>query len=283
MKLLSSDAIRRCLIADPGMSILSADFDQVELRVAAGLAGETILIEAAKRGDSLHKTTAIELFGIEHTADQYRYAKNVTFGWLYGGGAGTLSEQAGIPYAQAQDIVNRFKNAYPAMAAYKRREQERVLRTALSPAAYQQYRTLLGRMFDYRSDTTAGQEARKAIQAEIRRLCYRKQGYAITPYGRRLIVDAEKPYTVVNYTVQSTARDIMAEALLRVLDDAELEPTVLLPIHDELLGQAPRQVADYIAERYGKVMSTEFMGVPITASGKVYGKSWGHGYRKSDS
>jgi DNA polymerase-1 len=281
VKLLSSDAIRRCLIADPGKVILSADFDQVELRVAAALAGETILIEAAKRGDSLHKTTAIELFGIDFTADQYRYAKNVTFGWLFGGGAGTLSEQAGIPFAQAQDIVKRFTTAYRAMAAYKRREQERVLRTALSPAEYKQYRKLLSRMFDYRSDTREGVNARKTIQAEIRRLCYRKQGYAITPFGRRLIVDAEKPYTVVNYVVQSTARDIMATALLRVMDDPELEPTVLLPIHDELLGQAPRSKAEYIAQRYGEVMSTEFMEVPITATGKVYGKSWGHGYRAS--
>lgn len=282
MKLLSSDAIRRCLIADPGKVILSADFDQVELRVAAGLAGETILIEAAKRGDSLHKTTAIELFGIEHTADQYRYAKNVTFGWLFGGGAGTLSEQAGIPFSQAQDIVKRFTKAYPAMAAYKRREQERVLRSALSDTEYQQYRRLLSKMFDYRSDTVEGGRARKTVQSEIRRLCARRHGFAYTSFGRRLIVDAEKPYTAVNYVVQSTARDIMAEALLRVMADDELEPTVLLPIHDELLGQASRNVARRIAERYGEVMSTEFMGVPITASGKVYGRSWGHGYRKSD-
>lgn len=280
MKLLSSDAIRRCLIADPGKVILSADFDQVELRVAAGLSGETVLIEAAKRGDSLHKTTAIELFGPDHSADQYRYSKNVTFGWLFGGGAGTLSDQAGIPFAQAQDIVTRFKNAYPAMAAYKRREQERVLRTALSDSDYARYRALLSRMFDYRSDTQAGQSARKAVQAEIRRLCYGKHGYAITPYGRRLIVDADKPYAVVNYTVQSTARDIMAEALLRVMAEPELEPTVLLPIHDELLGQALKAEAERVAERYGEVMSTEFMGVPITASGKVYGRSWGHGYKK---
>lgn len=261
------------------MSILSADFDQVELRVAAGLSGETILIEAAKRGDSLHKTTATELFGPKHSADQYRYAKNVTFGWLFGGGAGTLSEQAGIPFAQAQDIVTRFKNAYPAMAAYKRREQERVLRTALSRTEYTKYRALLSRMFDYRNDTREGISARQAVQAEIRRLCYRKKGYALTPYGRRLIVDADKPYAVVNYTVQSTARDIMAEALLRVMNDSDLEPTVLLPIHDELLGQAPKAEAERTAIRYGEVMSTEFMGVPITASGKVYGRSWGHGYR----
>lgn len=279
MKLLSSDTIRRCLIADPGYLILSADFDQVELRVAAALAGETILIEAAKRGDSLHKTTAIELFGIEHTADQYRYAKNVTFGWLFGGGARTLADQAGIPIDQAAQIVSRFTRSMAKMAAYKKRIQESILRSALSPREYTTYKNLRARMYDFRSDTREGIRARQTIGIEISRLCYRKHGYAITPFGRRLIVDAEKPYAAVNYIVQSTARDIMGEALLRVMGTGELEPSVLLVIHDEILAQAPRRDAQYVAERLAEVMTTEFQGVPITASGKVYGKSWGHGYR----
>jgi DNA polymerase-1 len=76
--------------------------------------------------------------------------------------------------------------------------------------------------------------------------------------------------------------DLLKEALLDVMNDPELEPTVLLPVHDELLGQAPIDEAEYIAQRYGKVMSREFMGVPITATGKVYGKSWGHGYIRKD-
>jgi DNA polymerase-1 len=63
MKLLSSDTIRRCLIADKGMSIFSADFDQIELRVIAALAGEKVMIDAAKRGESLHKTAAVRLWG----------------------------------------------------------------------------------------------------------------------------------------------------------------------------------------------------------------------------
>ena len=280
MKLLSSDTIRRCFIADPGHLIFSADFDQVELRVAAGLAGETKLIEAAKRGESLHALTATELFGPDYNPDQYRYAKNVTFGWLFGGGAKTLSDQAGIPIDQAAQIVARFTRAYPAMAAYKKRQQESILATALSSREFALYRKLRSRMFDYRSDTSEGRRARATINREIDQLCFRKFGYVTTPYGRRLIVDAKKPYAATNYVVQSTARDIMAEALLRVMAHPRLGPLVLLPIHDELLGQAPAKQAEWAARRFGVVMSTEFEGVPITASGKVYGKSWGHGYRK---
>lgn len=282
MKLLSADVIRRCLIADPGKVILSADFDQIELRVAAALAQEPVLIEAAKRGESLHKTTAIKIFGENYTPDQYRYTKNLNFGWLFGGGARTLSEQTGVPIAECVKLIQEYESALPNLTAYKRREQDAILRSALTSSEYKMYRSLRSRSYAFRHDTREGKAARAAINLELSRLLYRKIGYAVTPFGRHIIVDAAKAYTVVNYKVQSAARDIMAYALLDVMDDPELEPTLLLPIHDELLGQAELSKAEYIAKRYGEVMSREFMGVPITAQGKVYGKSWGHGYRKGN-
>lgn len=280
MKLLSADTIRRCLVADPGKVILSADFDQIELRVAAALAGETSLIEAAKRGESLHKIGAVKIFGPDYMPDQYRYMKNLNFGWLFGGGPKTLSEQTGVPIAECAKLIREYEDAFPALTAYKRKEQDAILRSALTAAEYKVYRTLRARAYAFRYDTREGQRARNALNVEISRLLYRKIGYAVTPTGRRLIVDAAKAYTVVNYKVQGTAADLLKAALLDVMDDAELEPTVLLPIHDELLGQAEESVAEHIAQRYGEVMSREFMGVPITATGKVYGPSWGHGYTK---
>lgn len=282
MKLLSADTIRRCFVADPGKLILTADFDQIELRVAAGLSGETVLIEAAKRGESLHKTAALQLFGEGYSPDQYRYTKNVNFGWLFGGGAGTLSKQAGIPFDQAQWIIKEYEKSFAALSAYKRREQDKVLRSALSSDELKAYRLLRSRMRYLREDTVEGRRARYALQIQIDRLMYRKIAYVTTPFGRRLIVDAAKSYTVVNYLVQSTAADLFKAAFLDVMSDPYLEPTVLLPVHDELLGQQWEGEAEDTAKRYGEVMSREFMGVPITASGKVYGQSWGHGYRKDN-
>lgn len=278
MKLLSSAAVRRIIAAEPGHAIISADFDQIELRMAAAMAGETALIEAAKRGDSLHKTAAVKLFGENYTPDQYRYTKNVNFGWLYGGGARTLSQQAGIPFTMAADIIKQYESEFKALSAYKLREQEKVLRTAFTPSQLRYYQYLRGQMRNYRLDTVEGRVGREGIKLQIKRLCYGKVGYTITPFGRRLLVDAIKAYTVVNYQIQSAARDMLGLALLDVMADDELEPTVLLPIHDEILGQAPKDKAEYIAQRYGEVMSRDFEGVPLTASGKVYGRSWGHGY-----
>lgn len=278
MKLLGPATVRRCFIADPGMSIFTADYDQIELRVIAGLAGEQSMIDAAKRGESLHKLAATRLFGEDYSPDQYTSSKNINFTFAFGGSAGTMTERYGIPYAEAVKLVADYKQSFPALTSFARREQEAILRSALSSEEYKIYKILLQRMFAFRNDTQEGKAARKAVQLEIKRLCYRKIGYATTPFGRRLIVDAEKPYTVVNYKVQSSAADIMKRGLLDLRKDPELWPTVLLVIHDEALGQGPKKKAQYLADRYAEVMTTEFMGVPITASGKVYGRSWGHGY-----
>lgn len=280
MKLLSPETIRRCIIADPGMSIFTADYDQIELRVMGALSGEKTLIDAAKKGESLHLATANRLFGKDHTPDQYKRTKNVNFTYGFGGSARTMTERYDIPFPEAQKLIADYREAMPTLASYMRKRQDWVLRQALNVNEYKAYKQLLQRMFNFRNDTQEGVNARKAIQSEMSRLCKGKYARVITPFGRSLIVDAEKPYTILNYEVQSSAADIMKHGFLRVMKDPELNPTVLLPIHDELLGQGPKRKAQYLTDRYAEVMTTEFMGVPITASGKVYGRSWGHGYRK---
>jgi DNA polymerase-1 len=160
--------------------------------------------------------------------------------------------------------------------------QNEILDQALTSGEQKAYRQLRYRMQYLKTTTLEGRHARYALQLQINRMMYGKKAYTVNPFGRRLIVEADKAYRVVNYQVQSTAADLFKYAMLDVMNDAELEPTVLLPVHDELIGQAPKRKAEYIAERYGEVMSREFRGVPITASGKVYGMSWGHGYRQTD-
>lgn len=280
MKLLSSAAVRRCLVADDGYSIISADFDQIEWRILAGMAGERTMIDAAKRGESIHKLAAARLFGEDYSPDQYKRTKNINFTWAFGGGAFKMARQYGIPLAEAQQLVKDYTRTFPALNRFKRKQIDAVLRSALTPTEYHRVKQLQSSMFDFRSNA-AGSRAQAAIKAQINRICYGKVGYINNAFGRRLIVDAVKAYTVVNYLVQSTAADLMKMAFLDVMADPICEPTVLLPIHDELLGQALIHEAESVVERYAEIMTREFMGVPITASGEVYGKSWGHGYLKN--
>lgn len=282
MKLLAPDTIRRCFVANPGMSIFTADYDQIELRVMGALSGEKTLIDAAKAGQSLHIATAVRIFGPDYTPPQYKKTKNVNFTFGYGGTANTMFERYGIPLDEGRALIADYRKSMPSLTAYMKQRQDWVLRNALSAGEYRQYRALLNLMFEFSNTTSEGRAQRAQVQNRMRILCEGKYARVVTDFGRSLIVDAVKPYTILNYEAQSTAADIMKHGFLRVRRHPELRSTILLPVHDELIGQGPKDKAEYLAELYGKVMTTEFRGVPITASGKVYGDSWGDGYKKED-
>ncbi|MCI0526186.1 MAG: DNA polymerase [Nitrospira sp.] len=111
---------------------------------------------------------------------------------------------------------------------------------------------------------------------------YAKQyGFIKTPLGRILPVDADRPYSATNYVIQSTARDVLAKAILN-LRNAGLSDFLLLPVHDEVLVSAPSEDMIEIINKVAKVMTTDFMGIPLTATPTIYGKSWGHGYGAPD-
>jgi DNA polymerase-1 len=107
----------------------------------------------------------------------------------------------------------------------------------------------------------------------------RSGGMVTTPFGRQLPVDKDRPYAALNYMVQSSSRDITAEALLR-LDDAGFTPYLRLPIHDEVLLSVPTDKAEWGARRVGEIMACDFRGVHIGTDAEVGGRSWGSFYQK---
>ncbi|MGI5144817.1 DNA polymerase [Plantactinospora sp. CA-294935] len=106
--------MRGLFLPEPGHVLLTADFDQVELRVVAALARETKMIDVILAGGDLHDLTVDELAesGIEITRDT---AKMTNFLIVYGGGGRALHEQARIPLEDAQRIVATFRERYPAI------------------------------------------------------------------------------------------------------------------------------------------------------------------------
>lgn len=99
----------------------------------------------------------------------------------------------------------------------------------------------------------------------------------VTPTGRILPLDRDRLYSATNYVVQSTARDLLAQALVD-LEDAGLGDHLLLPVHDEVIFQAPVADAEEVAHEIARVMGSVFYGVAIEADPEVYGPTWGHGY-----
>lgn len=137
------------------------------------------------------------------------------------------------------------------------------------------------------ADAGAVREALAAYDATfpgIRRYAKRLQNRAeygrrevVTPSGRHLPLDRDRLYAATNYVVQSTARDLLAQAIVDAFE-AGLGDYLLLPIHDELLAQAPAAQAEEVVHEIGRVMESNFYGVPIVADPEVVGPSWGHAY-----
>lgn len=99
----------------------------------------------------------------------------------------------------------------------------------------------------------------------------------VTVSGRHLPLDRDRLYAATNYVIQSTARDVLAQAIVDLFD-AGLGDHLLLPIHDELLAQAPEKDAPEVAHEIGRIMSGTFYGVALSSTGEVEGKNWGSAY-----
>src|SRR6202042_2415938 len=100
--------IRQAFIAEPGHLLLSADYSQIELRLAAHVADIAALKEAFLAGHDIHAATASEVFNVpldEMTPLIRRRAKAINFGILYGISAFGLGNQIGVPQAEAADYI----------------------------------------------------------------------------------------------------------------------------------------------------------------------------------
>jgi len=99
----------------------------------------------------------------------------------------------------------------------------------------------------------------------------------VTLSGRHLPLDRDRLYAATNYVVQSTSRDLLAQAIVDIFD-AGLGDHLLLPVHDELVAQAPAAEARDVIDEIGRLMASTFYTIPIASEAEVYGPSWGHGY-----
>jgi len=111
--------MRGCFLPEPGHVLLTADFDQIELRVTAALAQERKMIDVILAGGDLHQLTVDELaeMGIEISRD---IGKMANFLIVYGGGGKALAQQANIPLEAAQRIVAAHRERYQAVADFSR-------------------------------------------------------------------------------------------------------------------------------------------------------------------
>ncbi len=120
--------VRAAFIPDPGKCFVIADYSQVELRVAAGMSQDPIMLEAYKNGEDLHRLTAaltMDKTASEVTGNERQAAKAINFGLIYAMGARGLMQSAANSYGvemtmdQATLFRDRFFNHYAGIKRWQ--------------------------------------------------------------------------------------------------------------------------------------------------------------------
>ena len=216
--------IRHTFIAEPGHVLLSADYSQIELRLAAHVADVPELRQAFHDGVDIHALTASQVFGVPLAvmdAATRRRAKAINFGIIYGISAFGLGAQIGVPQAEAAAYIRAYFERFPAIRAYMERIKTDCRRTGF-------VETIFGR---------------KCWIAGIR---------DANPARR---AGAERQ--AINAPLQGSAADIIKRAMIRVpsaLAGAGLHARMLLQVHDELLFEVPEAETRATAEIAKMVM-----------------------------
>jgi DNA polymerase-1 len=218
--------IRRAFkAARPSHVMVSADYSQIELRIAAHLSGDPMLLSAFAAGQDIHTATAAAVFKIpieDVDPNQRRLAKVANFGSIYGQGEYGLSQQLGITGDVAREFLAKYWSTYSRLKEYldevrrKAREEGFVV-------------SLTGR--------------RRAIP-DLRSPNFQLRGAA-----ERM---------AINFPMQSLAADIIKIAMVRLhreIDADEIEGRMLLQVHDELLFEVPEAELDQFAEKVPRLMT----------------------------
>jgi DNA polymerase-1 len=201
--------IRRAFVAAPGHLLLSADYSQIELRLAAHVADVEPLKAAFRSGIDIHAMTASEVFGVplaKMDPATRRRAKAINFGIIYGISAFGLARQLQIPQAEASAYIKAYFERFPGIRAYMDR-----MRLQCREQGYVE--TLFGRRC-WIPGIKDGNAARRSF--------------------------AERQ--AINAPLQGSAADIIKRAMARVppaLQRAGLKGRMLLQVHDELVFEVP--------------------------------------------
>ena len=237
--------IRRAFVAGgEDLTLVAADYSQIELRILAHVSGDEHLRDAFARNADLHRETAALVLHkdpSEVTLGERSMAKMVNFGIAYGLSDFGLSERANIPRAEAQAFINTYFATYSGISYYMLAIKEQARTQGFVT-------TLLGR------------------KRQIPELAARNP--TLRAAGERM---------AINMPIQGTAADIVKIAMIRLderLRAGGFRARPLLQVHDELLLEVPRDEVDRLVPILRETMEGALpLDVPLTVDIKI-GDDW---------
>jgi len=238
--------IRDAFVAEPGNLLMSADYSQIELRLAAHMADVPQLKSAFRDGADIHNMTAEELFG-SADRDNRNKAKTVNFAILYGISSWGLAGRLGISKEEGKLIIDRYFERFPGIRNYI----EETLRFARENGFT---RTLFGRKTHFPNIRAGNPSIRGGAER-----------------------------AAINAPIQGTSADLIKRAMARMddaLTSANLDGVkMLLQVHDELVFEVPEGREEETAAVVRKVMSSAAepalkLDVPLDVE-VGWGEHWG--------
>jgi DNA polymerase-1 len=238
--------IRNAFVAAPGHVLMSADYSQIELRLAAHMADVPQLKDAFARKEDIHNMTAEELFGSVDRETRNK-AKTINFAILYGISSWGLAGRLGVSREEGKSIIDRYFQRFPGIQNY-------INETTASVREHGFTTTLFGRKTHFPNIRSPQQNLRQGSER-----------------------------AAINAPVQGTSADLIKRAMNRMdaaLDSAGLpQVRMLLQVHDELVFEVPLRQEQAAADVVRSVMERAAepaltLDVPLDVD-VGWGEHWG--------
>ncbi len=221
-------AFRKAFIPAEGFSLLVADYNQIELRCIAHLAEDPGLIAAFEAGDDVHTAVAAQVWNLKPDqvdSETRSRAKMVSYGLAYGMEAYGLAQRLDIPRGEAEEILNSFFTAFPAVREYMDRSIEEARKKGYTE-------TLFGRRRRIPELSSSNFNVRQAGERQA-----------------------------MNSAIQGLAADIFKVALIRIdehIEENSLLSRLILQVHDEVILEVPPEEKDDALKKVPEIMQNAF-------------------------
>tara|TARA_Y100001960_G_scaffold278197_1_gene309480 strand:+ start:31 stop:2802 length:2772 start_codon:yes stop_codon:yes gene_type:complete len=246
--------IRKAFVAEKNKILISADYNQIEMRILADIADVKELKKAFKNNEDIHSLTASQVFNvpINSVSPEFRRkAKAINFGIIYGITQYGLAKQISVSNQEALDFINSYFKKFPEIKEY--------MNSTIKACRKNGYvSNIFGRRIHIRG--------------------INDKNFSVRSFQER---------AAINAPIQSSAADIIRLAMIKIKnltkEDKKIQAKILLQIHDELIFEAPEKNKDYVKETIKKAMSSisssdhHIFSIPLEVSVNS-GYNWGEAH-----
>ena len=240
--------IRKAFVAEKGFTLISADYNQIEMRILADLADVKELKKAFKKNEDIHSLTASQVFNVDiNKVDQNtrRKAKAINFGIIYGISQYGLAKQIMVSNVEAESFLNSYFLKFPEIKDYMEKTIKFCRKTGY-----------VNNIFGRRSYISGIND----------------KNYNIRNFQER---------AAINAPIQGSAAEIMRLAMIRLNKKIKnIKIKMLLQIHDELIFEVPnndvKNLCEIIKEEMISVKDSDLhsFSTPLTVDINT-GDNWG--------